>query len=115
MSFAVRGNGNVKGKCALGPLISILVIECQHKCLSENICQLMDKVRIPLGPHLCFFNLILARRGMHVEMGMRKTVRGEGNGNDRTWNGSQEWEWALEGGGNEKNRTWNDRATFVFF
>jgi hypothetical protein len=52
---------------------------------------------------------------MHVEMGMRKIVRGEGNGNDRTRNGSQEWEWALEGGGNEKNRTWNDRATFVFF
>jgi hypothetical protein len=46
MSFAVRGNGNVKGKCALGPFLSILVIECQHKCLSENICQLMDKVQI---------------------------------------------------------------------
>jgi hypothetical protein len=22
----------LKGKCALGPFLSILVIECQHKC-----------------------------------------------------------------------------------
>jgi hypothetical protein len=29
-----------------------------------------SRVRIPLGPHLCFFNLILARHGMHVGMGM---------------------------------------------
>jgi hypothetical protein len=36
----------VKGKCALGPFLSILVIECQHKCLSVNLCQLMDKVQI---------------------------------------------------------------------
>jgi hypothetical protein len=36
----------VKGKCALGPFLSILVIECQHKCLSENLCQLMDKAQI---------------------------------------------------------------------
>jgi hypothetical protein len=47
-----------------------------------------------------FFNLILARRGMHVRMGMsfvrvgmRKTLRGGRNGNDRTRNGSREWEW----------------------
>jgi hypothetical protein len=33
----------LKGKCALGSFLSILVIECQHKCLSENLCQLMDK------------------------------------------------------------------------
>jgi hypothetical protein len=26
--------GWVKGKCALGPFLSILVIECQHKCLN---------------------------------------------------------------------------------
>jgi hypothetical protein len=38
--------GEVKGKCALGPFLSILVIECQHKCLSVNLCQLMDKVQI---------------------------------------------------------------------
>jgi hypothetical protein len=43
-----------------------------------------------------------------VGMGIRKTVRGEGIGNDRTRTGSQEWEWDLRGGGNEKNRTWND-------
>jgi hypothetical protein len=23
---------NLKGKCALGPFLSILVIECQHNC-----------------------------------------------------------------------------------
>jgi hypothetical protein len=36
----------LKRKCALGPFLSILVIECQHKCLSENICQMLDKVQI---------------------------------------------------------------------
>jgi hypothetical protein len=36
-----------------------------------------SQVRIPLEPHLCFFNLILARRGMHVGMGMRFAWRGE--------------------------------------
>jgi hypothetical protein len=36
----------VKGKCALGPFLSILVIECQHKCLNENLCSWMDKVQI---------------------------------------------------------------------
>jgi hypothetical protein len=39
-------NDLVKGKCALGPFLSILVIECQHKCLSVNLCLLMDKVQI---------------------------------------------------------------------
>jgi hypothetical protein len=38
--------GRLKGKCALGPFLSILVIECQHKCLSVNLSQLMDKVQI---------------------------------------------------------------------
>jgi hypothetical protein len=28
----------VKGKCALGPFLSILVIACQHKCLNVNLC-----------------------------------------------------------------------------
>jgi hypothetical protein len=28
----------MKGKCALGPFLSILVIECQHKCLNVNPC-----------------------------------------------------------------------------
>jgi hypothetical protein len=27
----------VKGKCARGPFLSILVIECQHKCLNVNL------------------------------------------------------------------------------
>jgi hypothetical protein len=34
----------VKGKCALGPFLSILVIECQHKWSCVNLCQMMDKV-----------------------------------------------------------------------
>jgi hypothetical protein len=28
----------LKGKCALGPFLSILVIKCQHKCLDVNQC-----------------------------------------------------------------------------
>jgi hypothetical protein len=36
----------VKGKCALGPFLSILVIECQHKCLNVNQCPWMNKVKI---------------------------------------------------------------------
>jgi hypothetical protein len=38
--------GKVKGKCALGPFLSILVIECQHKCLNVNQCPWMNKVQI---------------------------------------------------------------------
>jgi hypothetical protein len=29
---------SLKGKCALGPFLSILVIECQLKCLNVNLC-----------------------------------------------------------------------------
>jgi hypothetical protein len=36
----------LKGKCALGPFLSILVIECQHKCLNVNQCSWMNKVQI---------------------------------------------------------------------
>jgi hypothetical protein len=36
----------VKGKCALGPFLSILVIKCQHKCLNVNQCPWMNKVQI---------------------------------------------------------------------
>jgi hypothetical protein len=36
----------LKGKCALEPFLSILVIECQHKCLNVNLCPWMDKVQI---------------------------------------------------------------------
>ena len=38
--------GRLKEKCALGPFLSILVIECQHKCLSVNLCKVVDKVQI---------------------------------------------------------------------
>jgi hypothetical protein len=38
--------GRLKGKCALGPFLSILVIECQHKWLSVKLCQMVDKVQI---------------------------------------------------------------------
>jgi hypothetical protein len=38
--------GGVKGKCALGPFLSILVIECQHKCFCVNVCKVVDKVQI---------------------------------------------------------------------
>jgi hypothetical protein len=36
----------LKGKCALGPFLSILVIECQHKWSCVNLCQMMNKVQI---------------------------------------------------------------------
>jgi hypothetical protein len=36
----------LKGKCALGPFLSILVIECQHKCLNVNQYPWMNKVQI---------------------------------------------------------------------
>jgi hypothetical protein len=36
----------LKGKCALGPFLSILVIECQHKWTYVNLCKVMNKVQI---------------------------------------------------------------------
>jgi hypothetical protein len=36
----------LKGKCALGPFLSILVIECQRKCFCINLCKVVDKVQI---------------------------------------------------------------------
>jgi hypothetical protein len=39
-------NHSLKGKCALGPFLSILVIECQHKCFNVNHCPWMNKVEI---------------------------------------------------------------------
>ena len=42
----VREVVGVKGKCALGPFLSILVIECQHKWTNGNLCKVMDKVQI---------------------------------------------------------------------
>jgi hypothetical protein len=37
-AFLAGTTCRVKGKCALGPFLSILVIECQHKCLNVNLC-----------------------------------------------------------------------------
>jgi hypothetical protein len=33
----------LKGKCALGPFLSILVIECQCKCFCVDLCNVVDK------------------------------------------------------------------------
>jgi hypothetical protein len=41
-----RIRARLKGKCALGPFLSILVIECQHKCLNVNQSRWMNKVQI---------------------------------------------------------------------
>jgi hypothetical protein len=41
-----RHGGPLKGKCALGPFLSILVIECQHKCFCVDLCNVVDKVQI---------------------------------------------------------------------
>jgi hypothetical protein len=50
----------LKGKCALGPFLSILVIECQHKCLNENLCSWMNKVQIKSkGMFLSLSTLVL--------------------------------------------------------
>jgi hypothetical protein len=50
----------LKGKCALGPFLSILVIKCQHMCLNVNICPWMNKVQITSkGMFLSLSTLIL--------------------------------------------------------
>jgi hypothetical protein len=36
----------LKGKCALGPFLSILVIKCKHRCQNVKICPWMDKLQI---------------------------------------------------------------------
>jgi hypothetical protein len=46
LNYLGQGVKYLKGKCALGPFLSILVIECQHKCLNVNLCPWMDKVQI---------------------------------------------------------------------
>jgi hypothetical protein len=45
-SFPGELDPQLKGKCALGPFLSILVIECQHKWTYVNLCKVMDKVQI---------------------------------------------------------------------
>jgi hypothetical protein len=42
----LRHGGIVKGKCACGPFLSILVIECQRKCFCVYLCNVVDKVQI---------------------------------------------------------------------
>jgi hypothetical protein len=50
----------LKGKCALGPFLSILVIECKHKCLNVNLCPWMNKVQITSkGMFLSLSTLVL--------------------------------------------------------
>jgi hypothetical protein len=50
----------LKGKCALGPFLSILVIECRHKCLNVNLCPWMNKVQIKSkGMFLSLSTLVL--------------------------------------------------------
>jgi hypothetical protein len=44
-SFALN-NDILKGQCALGPFLSILVIECQRKCFCVDLCNVVDKVQI---------------------------------------------------------------------
>jgi hypothetical protein len=50
----------MKGKCAFGPFLSILVIECQHKCSNVNLCPWMNKVQITSkGMFLSLSTLVL--------------------------------------------------------
>jgi hypothetical protein len=50
----------LKGKCAFGPFLSILVIECQHKCLNVILCPWMNKVQITSkGMFLSLSTLVL--------------------------------------------------------
>jgi hypothetical protein len=51
---------HLKEKCALGSFLSILVIECQHKCLNVNLCSWMNKVQIKSkGMSLSLSTLVL--------------------------------------------------------
>jgi hypothetical protein len=35
----------LKGKCALGLFLSILVIKCQHKWFNVKLCQMVEEVQ----------------------------------------------------------------------
>jgi hypothetical protein len=57
------GHVLMKGKCALGPFLSILVIECQRKYFCVNLCKVVDKVQIMskgmfLGLSTLFYGLM---------------------------------------------------------
>jgi hypothetical protein len=50
----------LKGKCAFGPFLSILVIKRQHKCFNVNLCPWMNKVQITSkGMFLSLSTLVL--------------------------------------------------------
>jgi hypothetical protein len=50
----------LKGKCALGPFLSILVIKCKHRCQNVKICPWMKKVQITSkGMFLSLSTLVL--------------------------------------------------------
>jgi hypothetical protein len=50
----------LKGKCALGTFLNILVIECQLKCLKCEFMQWMNKVQIKSkGMFLSLSTLVL--------------------------------------------------------
>jgi hypothetical protein len=52
--------GRLKGKCAFGSFLSILVIECQLKCLKCEFMQWMNKVQITSkGMFLSLSTLVL--------------------------------------------------------
>jgi hypothetical protein len=36
----------LKGKCALGPFLSILVVKCQHKWFKYETMQMVEEVQI---------------------------------------------------------------------
>jgi hypothetical protein len=58
--WAVTPQVLLKGKCAPGPFLSILVIECQLKCFNVNICPWMNKVQITSkGMFLSLSTLVL--------------------------------------------------------
>jgi hypothetical protein len=60
MKLRPRNFGYMKGKCAFGPFLSILVIGCQHKCLNINLCPWMNKVQITSkGMFLSLSTLVL--------------------------------------------------------
>jgi hypothetical protein len=55
-----NGSRTLKGKCAFGPFLSIVVIECKHKCLNVNPCPWMNKVQITSkGMFLSLSTLVL--------------------------------------------------------
>jgi hypothetical protein len=68
---------SLKRKCALGPFLSILVIECQHKCLNVNLCSWMDKVQIKSkGMFLSLSTLVLCTNVLCLSAGNRKNPIG---------------------------------------